>query len=211
MKDGNVLATNILPDANIFTQRKTIKRILTNGGATASRPKHHANGHADKPAQQEHTGQANWIENFHWVESKVVNEQQCPDGNCLLIEALQRCRAYGDHPVHRRMLHHARRRPFRFGHGLHSCIMCHEHGDSGNNIEHIIALDRRRSDPHQLKHKIEGHSKNDRLHHGANQPEHGVPPTGFAHATTGSKIDLLEKGKGARNTGARMARFSKHF
>jgi hypothetical protein len=45
----------------------------------------------------------------------------------------------------------------------------------------------------------------------ANQPKHGVSPTGFAHAANSSKIDLLKKGKGVRNTGARMARFSKHF
>jgi hypothetical protein len=101
--------------------------------------------------------------------------------------------------------------PFRPSDRLHYCIMCHEHGDAGNDIEHIIALDRRRSHRHQLKHKIESHYKNDRLHNRANQPEHGVPPTGFSHAANRSKIDLFEKGKRARETGAHMTRFSKHF
>jgi len=45
----------------------------------------------------------------------------------------------------------------------------------------------------------------------ANQPEHSIPTTGFAHAANVAKIDLFEKGKGARDTGARLARFSKHF
>jgi hypothetical protein len=45
----------------------------------------------------------------------------------------------------------------------------------------------------------------------ANQPEHSIPTPGFAHAANVAKIDLFEKGKGARDTGARLARFSKHF
>ena len=174
-------------------------------------PKNHGNGDAGEPAEQKYTGQANWVESIYGVEGKVVNEQDGSDGNCLLIETLQCCRAYRDHRIHWRMLHHARGRPFRPSDRLHCCIMCHEHGDAGNDIEHIIALDRRRSHSHQLKHKIESHYKNDRLHHRANQPEHGVPPAGFAHAADRSKIDLFEKGKRARETGARMTRFSKHF
>jgi hypothetical protein len=37
--------------------------------------------------------------------------------------------------------------------------MYHEHGDAGNDKDHIIALDRLLSHPHQLKHKIENHIK----------------------------------------------------
>lgn len=167
-------------------------------------PKNYASGDAGEPAEQKHTGQANWVENIYGVEGKVVNEQDGSDGNCLLIETLQRCRAYRDHRIHWRMLHHARGRPFCPSDRLHWCIMCHEHGDSGNYIEHIIALDRRQSHPHQLKHKIESYYKTDRLHHRANQPEHGVPSTGFAHAANRSKIDLFEKSKRARERQERV-------
>ena len=132
------------------------------------------------------------------LKVKMVNGQDCFGGNCLSIERFATLPSIPQNRMHWRM-HHPRGRPFRPSHRLHSCIMYHEHGDAGNNIQHVIALDRRRSCSHQLKHKIESHYKNDRLHHRANQPKHGIPTTRFAHTADVAKIDLFEKGKGARD------------